>query len=375
MDLLGGALDYLIPFLVVLTVLVFVHEWGHYAIARRNGVKVEVFSIGFGPEIFGFNDKSGTRWKFSLIPLGGYVKMFGDADVVSRPDGSTRTMSAEERAVSFHHKSIAQRAAIVLAGPMANFVFAIIALTFLFMAAGHPFPPPVVGAVQPDSAADIAGIEAGDRVVRFDGQSVHRFADLSSLVQRTEGLEAAVVLRRPGDGTVSVTVTPQPAIVTLANGEEQEIYRLGVSASTEPVGPLQAATGAVTETVALSWLTLSAIGEMIVGARGTEELGGPIRIAQISGDVAQFGIIALIWLMAILSINLGLINLMPVPMLDGGHLMFYAVEAIRGRPLGERAQEYGFRIGLALVLTLMVFATWNDLVQLEVVSYLRDLLF
>ncbi len=375
MDLLGGALNYLIPFLVVLTILVFVHEWGHYAVARRNGVRVEVFSIGFGPELFGFNDKAGTRWKFSLIPLGGYVKMFGDADMVSRPDGSTRTMTPGERDVSFHHKSLGQRSAIVLAGPLANFGFAIVALTVLFMSAGHPFPPPVVGSVQPGSAAEMAGIEAGDRFIRVDDQRVHRFADLSSIVRRAEGRSLEVLLQRPGEGRVSLAVLPRLETVTLSDGTEVELPRLGVAAATEPVGPLRAATSAVTETVALSWLTLSAIGEMIIGERGTEDLGGPIRIAQISGDVAQFGIIALIWLMAILSINLGLINLMPVPMLDGGHLMFYALEAVRGRPLGERAQEYGFRIGLALVLTLMVFATWNDLVQLEVVSYLRDLLF
>ncbi len=371
MEIFSFLINYIIPFLAVLTVLVFVHEFGHYWVARRNGVRVEVFSIGFGPELFGVTDRAGTRWKFSAVPLGGYVKMFGDADPASTPDAAVSSMSESDRAVSFHHKRVGQRAAIVAAGPLANFAFAIIVLAGLFFTAGHPFPPPVVGSVMPDSAAEAAGIQPGDRIVAVEGQPVSRFAEFSILVQRSGDRPLSIALERNGEA-VEVVAVPRPTTVTTESGETVEIHRIGIGADTGSYGLVYSVGAAVEETVELSWMTLSAVSQMIAGERGTEELGGPLRIAQMSGDVAQLGIVALFWFMAILSINLGLINLFPIPLLDGGHLMFYAVEAIRGRPLGERAQEYGFRIGLALVLTLMLFATWNDLVHLQVVDFIRD---
>jgi regulator of sigma E protease len=376
MEFLSGLWTYVIPFLVVLTVLVFVHELGHYWVARRNGVRIEVFSIGFGPELFGRTDRAGTRWKISAIPLGGYVKMFGDADAASTPSGAVRHMTPEEREVSFFHKRLGQRAAIVAAGPIANFLFAIIGLTLLFSLYGQPFTPPDIGSIQPDSAAAQAGMQPGDVIVEVDGQPIERFEEVQQIVRFNQGTPLALVIQRDGQ-RLPITATPQVTTITDRMGNTHTIGLLGIGRAGMEYrrhDPLTALWQAGRETVNLTVGTLGAVGQMIAGSRGTEELGGPLRIAQMSGEVAQSGVIALVWFMAILSVNLGLINLFPIPMLDGGHLLFYAVEAIRGKPLGDRAQEYGFRIGLALVLTLMVFATWNDLVHLRVVDFFRDLI-
>lgn len=376
MEVLGFVWNYGVMFLVVLTVLVFVHELGHYWAARRNGVKVEIFSIGFGPELFGLTDRAGTRWKFSAIPLGGYVKMFGDADVASRPGDEVERMSAEERRVSFYHQSVARRAVIVAAGPIANFLFAIVALALLFMVYGQPYTPPVIEQVQPDGAAAEAGIEPGDRIVEIDGRRMDRFEDILQTVLLNPGRPLEMVVERDG-AQLEKLVTPRAVQVEDRFGNVQTIGRLGVIRGADAFikrDPLTAVWHAGRETLNLSVGTLQAVGQMLSGTRGTEELGGPLRIAQMSGQVAQTSFVAMVWFMAILSINLGLINLFPIPMLDGGHLLFYGIEAVRGRPLGDRAQEYGFRIGLALVLTLMVFATWNDLVHLRVVEFFVDLL-
>jgi regulator of sigma E protease len=376
MEFLSGLWTYVIPFLVVLTVLVFVHELGHYWLARRNGVRIETFSIGFGPELFGRTDRTGTRWKISAIPLGGYVKMFGGADAASTPSGAVRHMTPEEREVSFFHKRLGQRAAIVAAGPIANFLFAIIGLTLLFSLYGQPFTPADIGSIQPDSAAAQAGMQPGDVIVEVDGQPIERFEEVQQIVRFNQGTPLAMVIQRDGQ-RLPITATPQVTTITDRMGNSHTIGLLGIGRAGMEYrrhDPLTALWQAGRETVNLTVGTLGAVGQMIAGSRGTEELGGPLRIAQMSGEVAQSGVIALVWFMAILSVNLGLINLFPIPMLDGGHLLFYAVEAIRGKPLGDRAQEYGFRIGLALVLTLMVFATWNDLVHLRVVDFFRDLI-
>lgn len=375
MGLLTGGLGYIVPFLIVLTALVFVHELGHYLVARWNHVRIEVFSIGFGPEIFGWNDRAGTRWKFSLIPLGGYVKMFGDADPASMPSSDLPAMTAEEREVSFHHKRLPQRAAVVSAGPIANFIFAIVILGALFATAGQPFTPAQVGSVQPGSAAEAGGVQAGDTFVAIDGQAIERFEDVQRLVRLNAGMPMKLVLKR-GEREVNLSVTPKVTTFTDRFGNTHQLGLLGIEHSgVEYVrrDPITAIWRAGTETMNITTGTLVAVGQMIIGARAADDIGGPLRIAQMSGEVAQGGVVALLWFMAVLSINLGLINLFPIPVLDGGHLLFYAAEAIRGKPLGHRAQEYGFRLGLALVLTLMVFATWNDLVHLRVVEFLKSL--
>ncbi len=360
-------------FLIVLTVLVFIHELGHYLIARRNGVRIEVFSIGFGPELFGWRDRAGTRWKFSAIPLGGYVKMFGDADPTSGLPINLTKLSLEERELSFHHKRLGQRAAIVAGGPIANFVFAIVALALLFMTSGQPFTPAEVGQVVPGSAAEAGGMRPGDAIVSIDGQSIDRFEDVQQIVRLNPAVPLSVVVKRDGEA-VTLQVTPSRVEESDRLGR-REIGQLGIRGGAPKYvrrDPASAVARAVGETWNLSAMTLEAMWQMVIGRRTTDELGGPVRIAQLSGEVAQGGIVPLIWFMAVLSVNLGLINLFPVPVLDGGHLLFYAAEAIRGKPLGQRAQEYGFRIGLALVLTLMVFATWNDVHGSKILDFVKS---
>ncbi len=364
---MDGFLGYVVPFLVILTVLVFVHEMGHYLIARRNGVRVEVFSIGFGPEIFGWTDKAQTRWKFSLIPLGGYVKMFGDINVASTPSEAVAEMSPEERDVAFPTKRLSQRSWIVAGGPLANFLFAIILLAGLFIFVGQPFTPALVGTVTPDSAAEEAGLRNGDVFVSIDGQTIERFEDIQRIVRMAPEQPLEIVVLRD-DAEVTLTATPRLEVFTDTLGNEQKFGLLGIQGgATQYVkrGPLGAVWWATKETFELTIATLKAVGQMIAGSRSAEDLGGPLMIAQLSGQVAEIGIVSVIRFMVLLSVNLGLINLFPIPMLDGGHLLFYAIEAVRGRPLGERTQEYGFRLGLALVLCLMIFVTWNDLMRFD----------
>ncbi len=375
MEMINDFLGVIVPFLIVLTVLVFVHEMGHFLVARWNGVRVEVFSIGFGREIFGWTDKTQTRWKFSLIPLGGYVKMFGDANAASQPDGSVEKLSPEERAVAFPSQSLSARTWIVAAGPLANFLFAIVLLAGLFATVGQPFTPPVVGQVVAGSAAEEAGIQPGDRIVSLEGSAIERFEDVQRIIRPSAGQSLAIEVLRDGE-RIALVGTPKASEQTDSFGNTQVIGLLGVTRSGVDYArhdPLTAVWRAGVETWDLTIGTLDAVGQIIVGKRGAEELGGPIRIAQMSGTMAASGLVPVIWFMAVLSINLGLINLFPIPMLDGGHLLFYGIEAVRGRPLGERAQEYGFRIGLALVLSLMVFVTFNDLANLEVFDFIRNL--
>ncbi|HWL67176.1 MAG TPA: RIP metalloprotease RseP [Geminicoccus sp.] len=367
--MIGTLFQYIVPFLIILTVVVFVHEYGHFRVARACGVRVDVFSVGFGPELLGWTDRHGTRWKFSAIPLGGYVKMHGDLDAASAR--SDQTLAADRTA--FPAKSVGQRAAIVFAGPAANFLFAILALTFLFVVSGRPFTPPVVGQVVESSPAAVAGILPGDRITAVDGTPVESFEQLQGLVSPRPGETVEVTLLRDGD-QLTLPLVPELTELTDRFGNEHRIGRIGIGSSGiefRRSSILSAPVEAVTETWKMVTGTLAGLWEMIVGARGTQELGGPIRIAQMSGEISQDGLVPAIWFTAVLSINLGLINLFPIPMLDGGHLVMYAAEAIRGRPLAERAQEMAFRFGLAMVLSLMVFATWNDLVNLKVIEFLK----
>jgi regulator of sigma E protease len=371
MEFIGGLPHYLISFLVILTVLVFVHELGHFWVARRCGVRVEVFSIGFGPELFGFTDRRGTRWKFSALPLGGYVKMFGHTETVTEPDGRERAMTLDEQQVAFHYKKLSQRAAVVVAGPLANFLFAIVLLAGLFSLYGQPYSPAVIGGVVEGGAAEAAGMLPGDRILSVNGRAIERFEDVANIVQLGLDEPLVVVIERGGE---QLTLSAQPTIIEETDllGNKHRIGRLGISSSAPSevmrYDPLTAVWQATKQTYELSAGTLKAVGQMLTGTRSSEEIGGVLRIAQMSGEVTQMGFASAVFFAAVLSINLGLINLFPVPMLDGGHLAFYAFEALRGRPLGARAQEWGFRIGLVLVLALFVFATRNDLMSFPAVA-------
>ncbi len=354
-----------IAFVFILSVIVFVHEMGHYLIARWNGVRVEVFSIGFGRELIGWNDRFGTRWKISVLPFGGYVKMFGDADAASTPSGEVRTMTPEEKRVSFHHKRLGQRTAIVFGGPIANFVLAVVILAVLFATVGQRITPPEINTVVAGSAAEAAGMRPGDLVLRIDGAEIERFETLQQVVRANAGVELRVVVLRDG-AEVELAVTPRLVEMRDNFGGMHRFGQIGVGRTGVTFvrhAPTPAVWAAMKETAWLTVATLQAVGQIIMGTRAADELGGPIFIAQVAGQVAESGIVMVFWFMAVLSVNLGLINLFPIPMLDGGHLLFYAFEAIRGKPLGERAQTYGFRIGIAMVLALMVFLTWNDLVR------------
>ena len=366
-----GLIGYIIPFLFVLTIVVFFHELGHFLVARWNGVKVLTFSLGFGPELAGFNDRHGTRWKLSAIPLGGYVKFFGDESEASTPSSETLSgMTAEERAGSFHHKKVGARAAIVAAGPIANFLLAIVIFTCLFTFFGKPSTTARVDKVETGSAADKAGFQAGDVVTSIDGKAIGSFSEMQRIVGTRAGEQLSFTIKR-GDSSLQLQGTPQLREVKDSFGNVHRLGVLGITRATNPgdvvterVGPASALLLGVKETWFVVERTMSYIGGVFTGREAADQVGGPIRIAQISGQVATIGVAALVHLAAVLSISIGLLNLFPVPLLDGGHLLFYAVEAARGRPLSERAQEMGFRIGLGLVLMLMVFATYNDILHL-----------
>jgi regulator of sigma E protease len=375
MGFLSVSIDYLVPFLVVLTVLVFVHELGHYLVARWNKVRIDVFSIGFGPELFGWTDRAGTRWKVSALPLGGYVRMFGEADPIAGDGAGPAEFTAAERAVSFKHKRLPQRAAVVVAGPAANFIFAILAFAAVFATAGQSMTKPVVGKVMPNSAAAAAGLQPGDRFVSVAGATISRFEQIQQIIGLNTGTPVAIVVERNGHD-VTLTATPRMVTETDRFGNQHRTALLGVQAKAGSLVRLDPATAvwhATQQTWNVTAGTLEAVGQMIEGRRSGTDLSGPVGIVRMSGEVAEGGIAALVAFMAVLSVNLGLVNLFPIPVLDGGHLLFYAAEAVRGKPLGHRAQEYGFRLGLALVLTLMVFATWNDLARLRIVEFLKGL--
>ena len=360
--------DYIVPFLVAITVLVFVHELGHYLVARWCGVRVEVFSVGFGGEIWGRTDSRGTRWKLSWVPFGGYVKMFGEMLPPAGDGEDGPALSPEEERVSFHTKALWRRAAIVFAGPFANFLFAAVLLAAIFATVGEPSTPANVTAVVEGSAAERAGIAPGDVIRRIDGNRVDRFEEVARIVRMSAGVELEIEVEREGE-RVTLLAVPDTVALTEGRSVPQKIGRLGISRSGGGIeivrrDPGQAVLRGIDETIRITGEIFQAIGQILSGVRDTSDLGGPIRIAQISGDVWQAGLLSMVAFVATLSINLGLINLFPIPMLDGGHLMFYAVEAVAGRPPGRRTREYGYRVGIALVLGLMVFVTWNDLVQI-----------
>lgn len=439
-------------FLIVLSILVFVHEWGHYIVARWCGVRVEIFSIGFGKEIFGFTDKSGTRWKFSLIPLGGYVKLFGDVDPASvkhedsiedRDTGEIRHLTDSERKVAFFAKPVWRRAAIVIAGPAINYIFAILILCGLFVFSGQPVTPPNAGAVIVGSSADKAGFLPHDRIISIDGETIQTFEDIRrdmmialdtekhfvierdgkhvdiytkpervkerdrfgfehskgllglispahavkmssiksidgremqdeeqirSALEKRLGQRFKLVIDRGGETDTLIVEPLKDKNSGLNNPEDTNYNVLFLSSPSDDLflkyGPVEALGKALEQTWVVTTGTLEALGQMVMGTRSAKELGGIIRMGALAGDMAQQGLIAVIMFIALLSINLGLINLFPIPMLDGGHLLFYAVEAIIRKPIPDRIQEYAFQFGLVFLVGIMVFANLNDLMQL-----------
>jgi regulator of sigma E protease len=364
-------LGYLLPFLFVLTVVVFVHELGHFLVARWYGVGVKTFSIGFGPEIFGFNDRYGTRWRLSWIPLGGYVKFIDDENAASAGQKPLEQMTPEERKHSFQAKPLGQRAAVVAAGPIANFILAILIFTAIFALFGERITAAKVDIVNPGSAAERAGFQPGDKVVSIDGQKVASFSEMQRIVGTSPDQTLHFVVDRDGK-LIEITATPERKEITDHFGNTIRLGLLGIQRSASPDDwtlkrhdPLTAFVMAVKECYFVISRSLAYLYDVVTGREAADQLGGPIRIAQVSGQVATAGFIALLNLAAIISVSIGLLNLFPIPMLDGGHLLFYGIEAIRGRPLSETTQEIGFRIGLAFVLMLMLFATWNDLIHLK----------
>lgn len=446
-------LFWILPFLFVLTVVVFFHELGHFLVARWCGVSVTTFSIGFGREIFGFNDSRGTRWRFAWIPLGGYVKFLDDENAASVPDRDSReSLSAEERAGTFHDKPLAARAAVVAAGPVANFILAVVIFAGMFAIVGERFTspvldvtsgsaaekagfrtgdevvsindeavesfedvhrivstnaarelsftvrrnggetrvavvprnetipdmlglrrfaPPMVDQIESGSPADEAGFQPGDIVTRIGDSEIRTFGQMQDVVGANAGKELRILVRR-GESETELTATPETRVVTGPSGESVERGLLGIRRDATPddgiwkrYDPFTSAWLGVERTWFVISTTMSYLYDVITGRQDADQLGGPIRIAKVSGDVAKAGFLPLINLAAVLSVSIGLLNLFPIPMLDGGHLLYYAIEWARGRPLSERAQEIGFRIGLALVLMLMIWATRNDLIHIR----------
>ena len=367
----GNLVGYVVPFLFVLTIVVFFHELGHFLMARWCGIKVLTFSIGFGPEIVGFNDRYGTRWKISAVPLGGYVKFFGDENAASVPDhAAAAAMTEAEKKDSFVFQPVRSRAAVVAAGPIANFVLAIAIFAIIFMIVGKQTTSARVDTVQPGSAAQAAGFQPGDLVLTINGEKIESFSDMQRIVSVSAGEPLSIEVER-GNAQITLKAVPQLKELKDNFGNAHRLGVLGISRSmapgdikTEKAGPMRAIVMGAQETWFVVDRTLSYISGVFTGREAADQLGGPIRIAQVSGQVATAGLAALFHLTAVLSVSIGLLNLFPIPLLDGGHLLFYAIETIRGRPLSERAQELGFRIGLAIVLMLMIFATFNDILRI-----------
>jgi regulator of sigma E protease len=364
-------LHYLVPFLFVLSLVVFFHELGHFLVARWCGVRILAFSIGFGPELLGFYDRHGTRWKIAAVPLGGYVKFLGDENAASTPDRAhLADMDPGDRAQSFSFQPVRKRAAIVLAGPLANFLLAIVIFAGIFMLYGMQTMSARVDAVQAGSPAATAGFEPGDLVLAINGQPIDSFADMQRIVADSAGQTLQISVDRKGTQR-ALKATPVLQEEKDIFGNVQRIGLLGIRRSPtpgdvkyQPVSPPRAIWMGIQETWFVVDKTLIYIGRVVIGREAANELGGPIRIAQMSGQVASVSFVALVHLAAVLSVSIGLLNLFPIPLLDGGHLLFYSIEAMRGRPLSERAQEVGFRIGFAIVIMLMIFATFNDIVHL-----------
>ncbi len=363
----GFLIGTMLPFLFVLTVVVFFHELGHYLVGRWCGIGAKVFSVGFGPELLGITDRRGTRWRLSAIPLGGYVKFVGDMNAASASAKDAEDLPEAEKPFAFHTKSVWRRAATVFAGPAANFLLAIVIFATVAYLYGRQIADPVVAEVRAGSVAEQAGLQPGDVFVSLDGVAVETFSDVQRYVAPRADTPIVFAMTR-NDGPFTVTITPERLSIDDRFGEKIEQGVIGVVNNeqmgryrTQNYGPVEALWLGVEETGYVIARTGGYIGGVFTGRENADQIGGPIRVAQVSGQVATLGFVALLHLAAVLSVSIGLLNLLPIPVLDGGHLMFYAYEAARGRPVGENAMEFGYRIGFALLLSLMVFATWNDI--------------
>jgi len=365
-------LSYILPFIVLILIVVFIHEYGHYYFAKKYGVGVTDFSIGFGQEIFGWNDKSGTRWKICWIPLGGYVKFFGDRNVYSQADHKEilEKYNEEEQKKLFILKPLYQRTLIVFGGPLANFLLALVIFFSIYTFVGKDFTPAVINEVQKDSPAMTGGLKQNDVILEIDGNKVESIMDVSKFItMSTDEIIDFKVKRSYDELILKIKPNIVPGEDNLGNKLNKRIVGIKLGAYNNEInhvklGPAQAIYHAAHEVYYVGTSSLKYIGAMIFGKADTSQLGGPIRIAKISGQVAEFGVLAFISMMAYISISLGLVNLFPIPMLDGGHLMFYAFEKVLGRPLSQKTQEGFFRIGLFLLISLMFFTTFNDLKDL-----------
>jgi regulator of sigma E protease len=366
----------ILSFLLVIGPLIFIHELGHYFAGRWFGVKAEAFSIGFGREVAGWTDKRGTRWKVGWLPLGGYVKFKGDMNPASQPSNEWLALPAEERNECFQAKPVWQRFIIVAAGPAVNFLFAILAFMAIFATIGVPTTPALVTGVEQGAAADRAGFQAGDRIVRIDGREIETFAELYDYIRIRPGQQLEFDVERNG-GTIQLAATTGSRIERDTFGNEARIGSLGVqggSIGLKKVPPGELVGRSLSQTANTVQMMVVTLGQVITGQRSVKEMGGPLKVAQFSGQQASLGWLPFFWFMTIISINLGFINLLPIPLLDGGHLLFYTIEGIRRKPLRPEAQEWAFRTGLAALLALMIFVTLNDLASFGVWTKLGGLI-
>jgi len=358
-----GFLLTVLAFVAVIGPLVFVHELGHYLVGRWCGVKAEAFSIGFGPELFAWVDKRGTRWRVAALPLGGYVRFKGDMNAASMTDPAWLQMPAKERAESFPAKPLWQRAAIVAAGPAINFLFAILIIATFAFVHGESRTPAVAGVVEQGSAADAAGIQVGDRILSFNGRAMDTYTDMVMYTRIRPGEPVDVVIDRGGK-RLEIQTRIGAVMEDDGFGQQYRVGRLGIGASdpvVERVGLLRAPVVAIERTGQIVRTMVETLGQIVTGGRSVKELGGPLKIAQVSGQAATLGLESFIFFVALISINLGFINLLPIPMLDGGHLLFYGIEAVQRRPVSPQAQEWAYRSGLAVLMAMMLLVTFNDL--------------
>lgn len=372
-DYIFSGAHYVLSFAAVISIIVFVHEFGHFWVARLCGVKVEVFSIGFGRELLGRTDRHGTRWKLALWPLGGYVKMYGDANAASTADSAgLSAMTEEQKRQSFHHKPLWAKALVVAAGPVANFLLAIAVFTYFIFTVGIASTKPIIGGIIEDSPAAAAGLQVNDRIISVDGKRVHTFNDISSRIATNLGTPVKLDVKRKGE-VFTLTLTPKAIEEAdmLGNPIKRPLIGLRSQQITyENVGLLKAISTATQKTYDMCATSLKLLGQMLSGDRSADELKGPLGIAKMSGEVTSQGettgetLRIFLWFVALLSVNLGMVNLFPIPMLDGGHLLFYSIEALQGRPLAERIQEYSFRFGFVLIAGLMALTLFNDMKQL-----------